>query len=70
VRGAKSGLRASPPHQKIAKIVSRAPTPGWDAAAERRDAQDGFHSAAQAGVWAGGDFDADRGFILKLEVAS
>jgi hypothetical protein len=27
--------------------------PGWDAAAERRDAQDEFHSAAQARAWAG-----------------
>jgi hypothetical protein len=25
--------------------------PGWDAAAERRDAQDEFHSAAQARAW-------------------
>jgi hypothetical protein len=32
--------------------------PGWDAAAERRDAQDEFHSAAQARAWADGDFDA------------
>jgi hypothetical protein len=36
--------------------------PGWDAAVERRDAQDEFHSAAQARAWAGGDIDADRGF--------
>jgi hypothetical protein len=36
--------------------------PGWDAAAERRDAQDEFHSAAQARAWADGDFDADHGF--------
>jgi hypothetical protein len=35
--------------------------PGWDAAAERRDAQDEFHSAAHARTWAGGDFDADHG---------
>jgi hypothetical protein len=36
--------------------------PGWDAAAERRDAQGEFHSgAAQARAWAGGDFDADHG---------
>jgi hypothetical protein len=36
--------------------------PGWDAAAERRDAQDEFHSAAQARAWADGDaFDADDG---------
>jgi hypothetical protein len=34
---------------------------GWDAAAERRDAQDEFHSAAQARAWADGDFDADHG---------
>jgi hypothetical protein len=38
--------------------------PGWDAAAERRDAQDEFHSAAQARAWAGGDFDADHGFAF------
>jgi hypothetical protein len=38
--------------------------PGWDAAAERRDVQDEFHSAAQARAWADsdGDFDADHGF--------
>jgi hypothetical protein len=37
--------------------------PGWDAAAERRDAQGEFHSAAQArAAWADGDFDADHGF--------
>jgi hypothetical protein len=35
--------------------------PGWDAAAERRDVQDEFHSAAQARAWADGDFDADHG---------
>jgi hypothetical protein len=29
--------------------------------AERRDAQDEFHSAAQARAWADGDFDADHG---------
>jgi hypothetical protein len=28
--------------------------PGWDAAAERRDAQDDFHSAAQARAWTDG----------------
>ena len=38
--------------------------PGWDAAAERRDAQDELHSAAQARAWAGGDFDADHGFAF------
>jgi hypothetical protein len=38
--------------------------PGWDAAAERRDAQDGLHSAAQARAWADGDFDADHGFAF------
>ena len=38
--------------------------PGWDAAAERRDAQDEFHSAAQARTWADGDFDADHGFAF------
>jgi hypothetical protein len=39
--------------------------PGWDAAAKRRDAQDEFHSAAQqAQAWAGGGFDADRGFVI------
>jgi hypothetical protein len=35
-----------------------------DAAAERRDAQDEFHSAAQARVWADGHFDAVRGFAF------
>ena len=34
--------------------------PGWDAATERRDAQDELHSAAQARARADGDFDADR----------
>jgi hypothetical protein len=38
--------------------------PGWGAAAERRDAQGEFHSAAQARAWADGDFDADHGFGL------
>jgi hypothetical protein len=38
--------------------------PGWDAAAERRDAQDEFHSAAQARAWADGDFDADHDFAF------
>jgi hypothetical protein len=38
--------------------------PGWDAAAERRDAQDEFHSAAHARAWADGDFDADHGFAF------
>jgi hypothetical protein len=38
--------------------------PGWDAAAERRDAQDEFHSAAQARAWADGDFGADHGFAF------
>jgi hypothetical protein len=28
------------------------------------DAQDEFHSAAQARAWADGDFDADHGFGL------
>jgi hypothetical protein len=32
--------------------------------AERRDAQDEFHSAAQARAWGGGDFDADHGFAF------
>jgi hypothetical protein len=36
--------------------------PGWGAAAGRHDAQDEFHSAAQARAWADGDFDADFGF--------
>ena len=35
-----------------------------DAAAERRDAQGEFHSAAQARAWADGDFDADHGFAF------
>jgi hypothetical protein len=38
--------------------------PGWDAAVERRDAQDELHSAAQARAWADGDFDADHGFAF------
>jgi hypothetical protein len=38
--------------------------PGWVAAAERRDAQDELHSAAQARAWADGDFDADHGFAF------
>ena len=38
--------------------------PGWDAAAERRDAQGEFRSAAQARAWADGDFDADHGFAF------
>jgi hypothetical protein len=36
---------------------------GWNAAAERHDAQDEFHSAAQA-RWAGSDFDADHGLAF------
>jgi hypothetical protein len=38
--------------------------PGGDAAAERRDAQDELHSAAQARAWADGDFDADHGLAF------
>jgi hypothetical protein len=38
--------------------------PGWDAVAERRDAQDEHHSAARARAWADGDFDADHGFAF------
>jgi hypothetical protein len=38
--------------------------PGWDAAAQRRDAQDELPSAAQARAWADGDFDADPGFAF------
>jgi hypothetical protein len=38
--------------------------PGWDAAAERRDAQGEFHSVAQARARADDDFDADRGFAF------
>jgi hypothetical protein len=37
---------------------------GWDAAAERRDAQDELHSAAQARACADGDFDADHGLTF------
>jgi hypothetical protein len=44
--------------------------PGWDAAAERRDTQDEFHSAAQARAWADGDFDADHGFLLSTAWAT
>jgi hypothetical protein len=36
-----------------------APPPGWDAAAERRGAQDELRSAAQARAWADGGFDTD-----------
>jgi hypothetical protein len=41
----------------------RCALPGWDAAAERRCAQDELHYAApaRAWAWAGDDFDADRG---------
>jgi hypothetical protein len=38
--------------------------PGWDAAAERRDAQGEFHSAAQARAWADGDFGTDHGLAF------
>jgi hypothetical protein len=38
--------------------------PGWDAAAERRDAQGELHSATQARAWADGDFDANHGFAF------
>jgi hypothetical protein len=31
---------------------------------QRRDAQDEFHSAAQARAWADGDFDADHGLAF------
>jgi hypothetical protein len=41
--------------------------PGWDAAAERRDAQDEFHSAAQARAWA--DFDASMRTTALLPTA-
>jgi hypothetical protein len=38
---------------------------GTCVAAERRDAQDELHSAAQARAWADGDFaDADHGFAF------
>jgi hypothetical protein len=41
--------------------------PGWLGrhGGVRRDAQGEFHSAAQTGAWADGDFDADHG--LKLD---
>jgi hypothetical protein len=46
----------------------RTTTGVWDAAAERRDAQDELHSsAAQARAWAwagNGDFDADHGLAF------
>jgi hypothetical protein len=54
-------------HGKTVLSAFKRPPPalrGWDAAAERRDAQDEFHSAAQARAWADGDFDADRGFAF------
>jgi hypothetical protein len=44
--------------------------PGWDAAAERRDAQDELHSAAQARAWADGDFDADHAALGPAEWAA
>jgi hypothetical protein len=31
---------------------------------KQHDAQDEFHSAAQARAWADGDFDADHGFAF------
>ena len=43
--------------------------PGWDTAAERRDAQGEFHSAAQARAWADGDFDADLRTTALLSTA-
>jgi hypothetical protein len=52
----------SPPHCLLRATRYRGGA--WDAAAERRDAQDELHSAAQANVWADGDFDADHGFGL------
>jgi hypothetical protein len=45
-------------------FTTRYRLPGWDAAAERRSAQDELHSPAQAKAWADGDFDADHGFGL------
>jgi hypothetical protein len=41
-----------------------------DAAPPLMRAQDELHSAAQARVWADGDFDADRGFGLSTEWAA
>jgi hypothetical protein len=38
--------------------------PGWNAAVERRDAQDELHSATHARAWAGGDFGADHGLAF------
>jgi hypothetical protein len=52
----------SPCHWDLVVHIPR--PPGWDAAAERRDAQDEFHSVAQARAWADGDFDADHGFAF------
>jgi hypothetical protein len=49
---------------QAASTKKKASPPGWDAAAERRDAQDELRSAAQARAWAGGDFDADHGFAF------
>jgi hypothetical protein len=43
--------------------------PGWDAAAERHDAQDEFHCAAQARAWADGDFDADHAWLCFRSTA-
>jgi hypothetical protein len=44
--------------------------PGWDVAAERRDAQDELHSAAQARAWADGVFDADHTVLASTEWAA
>jgi hypothetical protein len=62
----KCGLRADPAYVAIPpkNSILHYALPGWDAAAERRDAQDEFHSAAQARAWADGDFDADHGFAF------
>jgi hypothetical protein len=38
--------------------------PGWDAAAEKRGVQGELHSAARAGAWADGGFDADHGLAF------
>jgi hypothetical protein len=43
---------------------------GWDTAAERRNAQGGFHSAAQARAWADGGFDAGFFFFTLHRLSS
>jgi hypothetical protein len=60
------GLAITPsgaPGIAVLAVVSK--NSRWDAAAERRDAQDELHSAAQARAWAGGGFGADHGLAFN-----